>query len=156
MNRTKILGAYLLVAGIVQASLYLAMSLPGDHLWLMYFDPRLWIFFLEVTLKGPDLVTPWIFSWMSALWLIFLGGLIIFGHAWIKTYIISEILLSLPNVLLAIGVIWANMNPAHGFSIGELLFPVLVMLPFTIVPLTLAFWSRRQSPGRASDNPVRA
>jgi hypothetical protein len=63
MNRAKILGAYLLVAGIVQSGLYLAMSLPGDHLWLMYFDPRLALFFVEVTLKGPDLVAPWIFSW---------------------------------------------------------------------------------------------
>jgi hypothetical protein len=85
-----------------------------------------------------------------------LGGLMVFGHVWIKTYIVSEILLTLPNVLLAIGVILANMNPAHGFSVGELFVPALVMVPFTIIPLTLAFWSRKESSNVASHNPMRA
>ena len=155
MNRTKVLGWYLLLAGVAQAGLYAAMALRTDQLWLMYFDPRLAIFFLEIALKGPDLVTPWLISWLSAGWLIALGGIILLGHAWIKTYIVTEILLFLPNVLLAIGIIWANMNPAHGFSIGELFVPLLVWVPFTIVPLTLAFGALRQL-RRASANAARS
>jgi hypothetical protein len=156
MSRTKTLGAYLVVAGILQTCLYLVMSMPGDHLWLTYFDPRLAIFFLEIGLRGPELVTPWIFSWLSAVWIIAIGLLMLFNRPWVKTYIISEIVLSLPNMVLFVGIIWANLNAAHGFSIGELFLPVLIMIPFTLVPLTLAFRSRRKAAGIASDSAARA
>jgi hypothetical protein len=156
-QRTKNLGLYLMVGSTLQICLYLAMSLSTDKAdWLFYFDPRIGIFFLASGVRGAELVTPGIFQWLSAVWILLLGLMLLLGLPLVKTYIASEIVLSIPSVFFFLAIVWANLSPAHGFSVGELLFPVIVMLVFSVVPLFLAFRTRKKSARIDSSNPARA
>jgi hypothetical protein len=144
--RTKTLGLYLLVVSILQICLYLAISLSSDKAdWLFYFDPRLGIFFLESSLLGAEQVTPGIFQWLSAVWILLLGLLLLFGRSLVKTYIVSEIILSAPGVFFFLAIVWANLSPAHGFSVTELIFPLFVLVTFSVIPLVLAFRIRNKA-----------
>jgi hypothetical protein len=154
---TKTLGVYLLVGSILQLSLYLAMSLPTVKAdWLFYFDPRIGIFFLESGVRGVELIIPGIFQWLSAVWILLLGLMLLFGRVAVKVYIVSEIILSIPSVFFFLAIVWANLSPAHGFSVGELLFPVIVTIAFSIVPLVLAFRIRQKAARIELSNPARA
>ena len=146
MSRTRILGTYLAVAGILQALLYFAMSVKAKQLdWLFYFDPRIGIFYFETAWQGAnESVVPTILRWFTAAWILLLAGLLLGGRPLFKTYMVSEIILFLPSLMFFFLIIGANLNPAHGFSVGELLFPGLVALLFSVVPLILAFCSWRQ------------
>jgi hypothetical protein len=143
LRRVKILGGYLIIICVLQICVYLALSVSAEKYdWLFYFDPRIGIFFLESGLRGAEQVTPSIFRWLSAVWILALGLFLFTGRPLIRTYIVSEIILLLPNLLFVFGIVWASLSPAHGFSVGELFFPVLVMIAFSLVPLVLAFWAR--------------
>ena len=82
--------------------------------------------------------------------------MLLFGRQLVKTYIVSEIVLSIPNVFFFLAIVWANLSPAHGFSVGELLFPVVVMIAFSVVPLVLAFRTRKKAARIELSNPARA
>lgn len=145
-QRARTLGAYLLVGSVLQICLYLALSQQTDKAdWLFYFDPRIGIFFLESGARGAELIIPGVFQWLSAVWILLLGLMLLFVRPLVKTYIISEIILSIPNVLFFIAIVGANLSPAHGFSVGELFFPVIVMIAFSVVPLLLAFSIRKKA-----------
>lgn len=116
MNRTKLLGTYLLIGGIFQASLYLAISIFRDRDWLFYFDPRLGIFFLESSWRGTEQSIPGVMRWMTVVWILTLACLLLSGRRLIKTYAISEIVLLLPNVFFFVTIALVNLSPAHGFS----------------------------------------
>ena len=77
LKRTKISGAYLLVIGLIQIIIYIAMSAsPADYDWLFYFDPRIGIFYFEIVIRGTERITPEIFRWLSGA-LISIIGLIL-------------------------------------------------------------------------------
>jgi hypothetical protein len=144
-QRTKGLGIYLVAASTLQIFLYLALSLsPEKYDWLFYFDPRIGIFFLETAVRGAEQVAPGLFRWSSAIWILLLGLLMFGGRPLVKTYIAAELFLVLPNIVFFFAIVRSNLSPVHGFSIGELVFPVIVMLVFSLVPLVLAFriWRR--------------
>ncbi len=82
--------------------------------------------------------------------------MLLFGRPLVKTYIVSEIILSIPSVFFFLAIVWSNLSPAHGFSVGELLFPVLVMIAFSVVPLVLAFRIRKKAARIELSNPARA
>jgi hypothetical protein len=156
-QRTKTLGLYLILASLLQICLYLALSLSADKAdWLFYFDPRLGIFFLESGVRGAELIIPGIFQWLSAIWILLLGLMLLFGRALVKTYIVSETILSIPSVFFFLAIVLANLSPAHGFSVGELLFPGLVMIAFSVIPLVLAFRIRKKAARIELSNPARA
>jgi hypothetical protein len=98
MNRARILGGYLLLAGILQACAYVELATSGEHGWLFYFDPRIGTFFLETGWRSAEQVTPGIFRWLSVGWIPTLGVLLLSGRTLLKTCIVSEIAFSLPNV----------------------------------------------------------
>ncbi len=142
-KRVKILGAYLLVISLLQMCLYLAMSLSPDEFdWLFYFDPRAGMFFLEALVRGTEQIVPSLLRWLSAAWIFLIGGLLFSGRPIVKAYVASELILLLPNICFFLLIVWANLSPAHGFSVGELFFPILVTVIFSLVPLWLAWWSR--------------
>lgn len=69
-----------------------------------------------------------------------------FAVEWSADPHITEIVASIPNLFFFVVIALANLNPAHGFSIGELFLPVLVTMLFSILPLILAFriWRKRE------------
>ena len=146
LKRVRILGAYLTVACALQICLYLAMSISAEgYKWLFYFDPRIGLFVVESGIRGAEQPPPGFFAWVSAAWVLALGLLLLSGRPLIRTYVISEVALSAPNLLFVFAVALANLNPTHGFSVGELFFPVCVMIIFNVVPLILAFWARSKA-----------
>jgi hypothetical protein len=77
-------------------------------------------------------------QWLSAIWLFLISLSVLTGRKVFKIYMISEIFAAIPSLFFFIVVALANLNPVHGFSVRELLFPALVMILFTIVPLLIA------------------
>ena len=119
-RRIKVLGLYVLAGAVSQIVIYLAMSLwKGTTDWLIYFDLRVGLFYLESSLSGQEAVAPTLLRWASAFWLCGVALCLLSGRM-IKVYIISELLLSIPNILFVLDIVWANLNPTHGFSIAEL------------------------------------
>ena len=152
-QRTKTLGIYLLAGSILQLSLYLALSLSTDKAgWLFYFG----IFFLESGVRGAELINPGIVQWLSAVWILLLGLMLLFGRPLVKTYVVSEIILLIPGVFFFLAILGSNLSPAHGFSVGELLFPVIVMIAFSVVPLVLACRIRKKTARIELSDPARA
>lgn len=142
MNPTRVrtLGAYVSVVALFQFCIYIALpSGPGTWGWLVYFDPRIGLLFVEATLRGSEPAGAGVLQWLSALWLAALGVLMLTGRAPVVTYIASEIVLAGVTVLFFIMIAAANLSPSHGFSVGELFFPVIAMLFVTAIPLWLAF-----------------
>jgi hypothetical protein len=123
MNRTRILGAYVVVAGLLHAVLYLLLSTSRNHDWLFYFDPRIGTFFLETGWRGAEQIVPGVVRWLTVGWLVMIGVLLFTGRTLIQAYIISEIILSLPNIFFFVVIVLANLSPAHWFSVGECSFP---------------------------------
>lgn len=143
LKLARLLGAYLVMACVLQICAYLALSVSVEKFgWLYYLDPRIGIFFVESAVRGAEQPPPGVFGWVSAAWILALGLFLLSGRLRIKTYIISEIVLSLPNLLFVVAIALANLSSAHGFSVGELFFPVLVMIAFSVIPLILAFRAR--------------
>jgi len=135
----KFLGLYLLVAALLQIGIYSTLTVSIERFAaLIYFDPRIGMFFVESGLRGAELKDPGILQWLSAIWLLLIAIVLVLGHQRLKTYIISEIIASIPNLLFFVMVLLANLRPAHGFSVGELLFPIIITILFSIIPLILA------------------
>ena len=140
----------------MQIAIYLALALSkGRADWLIYFDPRLGLFYFESGLRGKEAVAPTLLRWLSAVWILALALFLLRGRR-LGTYIVSELVLSLPNVLFVATVLWANLSPAHGFSIAELLAPSMVMLVFSAVPMGIAVWAQKSKGKGSSYNPARA
>jgi hypothetical protein len=157
LKRSRVLGVYLLAAASCQLALYLAMTVSSEEGgWLMYFDPRIGIFFLESVVRGSESLAPGVLRWLSAFWILAIGLSWALGHPRLKTYVISEIVLLIPNVGFFLLIVLANLSPAHGFSVGELLFPSLIMVVFSVIPLWLAFWARGRQDEVVSLNLSRA
>jgi hypothetical protein len=121
LKRVKILGAYVTVLGALQICFLLGpmfISLERyesrPDLWLWYFNPRIGLTGLESETIGIP-----IFTLVSAPWILALGLLLLSGRTLIRTYVISEIVLSAPNLLFVLWTLAVNMSPAHGFSVGE-------------------------------------
>jgi hypothetical protein len=150
-EQVKILGIYLIAICALQSCLYLVMSFVAlkENLWLFYFEPRIGtIVITELFARGTQrVVLTGILRWLSVVWILALGLLMLFGRPLIKTYIVSEIILTLPSLLLFLVVVIiaaANLNSARfelGMTfLGMIFIPILVAVFFTIIPLGWAFW----------------
>ena|SRR2546421_1484023 len=146
MTRRSLVGTYILLAGLLQVSLYLAMTVSSQLDWLFYFDPRIGLYFLETILRGAEHAPPAMLDWLSAIVQIGLGVSLLLKKIPVKLYVISELVLSAPSLLFFALVVWGNLSPAHGFSIGELIVPIIVFVLFSAVPLLLTLRKRSQAP----------
>ena len=155
-SRVKILGCYVLAISVLQIVIYATLSLSkGTADWLIYFDPRIGLFYFESGLRGKEEAAPTLLRWISAFWLFGISIFLLSGRL-VGAYVLSELALSFPNILFVLAIVWANLSPAHGFSIAELFFPFLVMIAFSVVPLGIAFWARRSKEKAQSFHPGRA
>lgn len=134
-----------MVCGVLQGLLYLALSISRNCEWLCCFDSRIGIAFFELW-SGREQMEPSVVRWLTVGWILALGVLLFVGRRLVKTYIVSEIVLSLPNIVYFAMVALASFAPDPQFSVTGLLWPIIVTLVFSIVPLMLAFWSRRHHP----------
>jgi hypothetical protein len=144
LARVKFLGIYLIAICSLQICLYFILFLnPKDLRVLLKFDPRYGIFALEavfrVFLGSAEPVAYSIFSWLTAGWMLTLGILLSFGRPLLKTYIISEIIFSLPSLLLSLAVVVVVLTSGSRFSNYDL-FTILIPLSFSIIPLVWAIW----------------
>lgn len=150
-QRTTWLSLYLLMASLLQVGIYLAITFsPEKFIELFYFDPRIGLFFIESWIRGAELKAPGILQWLAAIWLMMISLLLFSGRAILKTYLISEIIASIPSLFFFVLIALANLSPAHGFSVGELFFPVLVMLVFTVIPAVSALMIWRKNARQVS------
>jgi membrane protein insertase Oxa1/YidC/SpoIIIJ len=149
-ERAKILGIYLIVICALQTCLYLAISFVAlkENLWLLEFEPRIGtIVIIELFFRGTQQILTGILRGLSVVLILALGLLMLSGRPLVKTYIVSEIILALPNFLLLLIVLVigaVSLSSAHnetGMTFMRMTFiPILVMVFFTIIPLGLAFW----------------
>lgn len=144
--RVKFLGIYLIAICSLQICLYFIVSLyPKDFAVLASFAPHLGIYTLE-KLFLPKGAAFGIFSWLTAGWILTLGILLFFGRPLLKTYIISEILFSLPSLLLFLVMFAVVLIYPKGFlslPVHDVFFILgMVTTPFfsTIIPLVWAIW----------------
>jgi hypothetical protein len=105
---------------------------------LFYFDPRIGLVAFGEML-GPYSIVLQVVRWMSPFWIL---ALAIWGfneRRPVRLYMFSEMVLACPSVLFFLLVLWANMGLSHGFSVGELLIPLMMFSLFTISPLMVAW-----------------
>ena len=150
MKRTDILAVYLSVLALLQIGLYFVLVNRGSMGALLYLDPRLgidaWLTGGKMSAEARSSMT--VLSqeirWIAATWILGLGLLLTFRKPVVKLYVVSECLLSLPTLAFFGMVILANLSQGHGFSIGELFFPLVVFSIYTIAPLYIALQDWRK------------
>ena len=126
---------------MAQALLYLAALLLQDRaVWLFYLDPRIGLFLLESAIRQRE-VFPGLLSWMSVILLGVVGGTLVRNPSRVRLYLTAEAILAFPTFIFIVAVVAANMGPAQGFSVGELLVPVPVFLVVSAFPFCIAYRS---------------
>ena len=143
---------------MAQVLLYLvALILQDRAVWLFYLDPRIGLFMLESAIRQRE-VFPGVLSWMSVILLGVVGLPSVGNPSRVRLYLIAEAILALPTFLFIVAVIAANIGPAHGFSVGELLVPVPVFLAVSVFPFCVAYRSLKPlaNPPLPADPPPKA
>lgn len=133
MRTPRTLGAYLVLIGIAQITIYLIITFWKDLDWLFYFDPRFGLYALDSVLTHAE--NPGILCWLSTAWVITTGIMLLCEMRVLKTYVVGEAILALPSVIAFIFIFQADLNPAHGFSRTELQGPLISFIVATVIPL---------------------
>ena len=140
-RRFRCLGTAITVLGCAQLALYIIWLRRGA-MKSFYFDPRIGFTLLdrfgETGTEGPKSL-----HWLSAFAEVILGFGISLKPRMIYLYLVTEVLFSLPSIVLFAVVLWANVSPAHGMSIGELLIPIPVFLLFSAAPWMIGYRLRK-------------
>ncbi len=135
--RHVVLGTYMLNVASAQLVLYATAAARPDLSALFYLDPRIGLFFLESFVRGGD-SDPAVLSWVSVIVLGVLGVDVLRGPEGVRRYRAIEAALALPSVAFYLFVLAANIHPAHGFSVRELIAPVTVFTFATVIPVALS------------------
>ncbi len=124
----KGLGAYLVVLSLYQSVAYAYLS---DMTGL---DPRAGIsMVMEGMIRKSHRATD-VMEWASVVWLFGLGVAFLFGKYVFRTYIISEVLLAAPTILLLIS--WSPYLFFSSFAWFAVM--ILVFSVFTVLPIGIA------------------
>jgi hypothetical protein len=136
-SKTTKLGRCLCCLAIAQVAYYLISYRSDLRNITFYFDPRIGWTFFESFVRGRD-VFPSAYSLVSAMMLFGMGWLLFHNFMSVKWYLLLEVLMALPSVVLMSVALFARMNSVHGFSASELLAPVTIFCLFTLFPLVWA------------------
>ena len=156
MKRRDILAVYLSVLAFLQIGLYFVSFDRGSMGALLYLDPRLginaWLTGGQMTAEAQSnmAILSQKIRWITAVWILVLGLLLTFRKPVVRLYVVSECLLALSTVAFFGMVVLANLTPSHGFSLGELFFPLMVFSIYTIAPLYIALQDWRVTLGKSS------
>ena len=138
------LGIFAICVAVVQLALYAALAFgPKEWDWLFYFDPGIGWIFIESAIRQTETI-PGISSWLTAA-VTFVVGATLYSLPRVRLYLVAETILALPTLLFIIWIAVANMSPAHGFSVGELLVPAIVFSVFSVLPLAAVIVARRRA-----------
>jgi hypothetical protein len=130
------LSIYVGCVALGQLILYAKAYYDPRARWLFYFDPRIGLFFFESGLRGSTSPQfPALSSVVSAVILAAVGVGLVLEKLSVLTYLIVEALMTLPNLAFVGWIAMANLSPAHGFSVGELVLPAIVFAVASGFPL---------------------
>ncbi len=151
MKGQRFLAIYLIVIALLQSALYLAFFGQTGRDWLFYFDPRIGIDALLTSwsmtseLRAALTTLSEAIRWLSATWLLVLGILLFLRKPVVTVYVICESLLSVASIVFFGVILIANVSPVHGFSVGEMIWPLMVFIGFSAIPLYLGIRAWRRS-----------
>jgi hypothetical protein len=131
IQRERLLGGYLFALCFYQIGIY---RWPGGPPFIL--DPRAGIpvFLINHFFFDNKVIYP--VEWITATWLVFLAIMIFFRGKFLKTYLVSEILLAAPTAYyIAVLAIQRGGHFAPGFK--DLVLTAVLFTGFSLVPIAL-------------------
>ncbi|NNE67604.1 MAG: hypothetical protein HKN33_13655 [Pyrinomonadaceae bacterium] len=128
---SRILGIYLVVISVLQIALYLYLSSGSFDLELgsrEFVDPRIGWSILGHSLLG----------WLTAIWVFAIGSAFVLGRKPFVTYISTELILGLPQIVAAIP--YGLINWSEGEGIHQGITQIILAVLFTVIPITWAIY----------------
>ena len=142
-KRQRLLGAYLLGLSLYQIGIY---RWPGGPPFIL--DPRAGIPVLLINHFSFDNKVIYPVEWITATWLLFVAAIIFLRGRFLKTYLISELVLAAPTAYY-IGVLATRHGGDFAPGFKDLLLTTFLFLVFSVAPAGLAawcIWRARQRP----------
>jgi len=134
IKQRRFLGAYLFGLCIYQIGIY---CWPGGPPFIL--DPRAGIPVLLINHFSFDNKVIYPAEWITAGWLVLMAAMICFRERFLKTYLISELVLAAPTAYyIAVLAIQHGGDFAPGFK--DLLLTIILFVLFSVVPAGLAAW----------------
>jgi hypothetical protein len=138
-KRQRLLGAYLFGLCLYQIGIY---RWPGGPPFIL--DPRAGIPVLLINHFSFDNKVIYPVEWITAAWLVLVAAMIFFRGQFLKTYLISELVLAAPTAYyIGVLAIQHGRDFAPGFK--DLLLTIFLFLVFSAVPAGLAAWHIRRT-----------
>jgi hypothetical protein len=138
-KRHRLIGAYLFGLCIYQIGIY---RWPGGPPFIL--DPRAGIPVLLINHFSFDNKVIYPVEWITAGWLVLMAAMIFFRGQFLKTYLISELVLAAPTAYyIAVLAIQHGGDFAPGFK--DLLLTITLFVVFSVVPAGLAAWEIARS-----------
>jgi hypothetical protein len=136
-GRTRLLGGYLLALCLYQIGIY---RWPGGPPFIL--DPRAGIPVLLINHFSFTNGVIYPVEWVSAGWLVFLAGMILFRGKLVRLYLISECVLAAPTAYY-IALLIAQRGGHFAPGLKDVALTFLLFLFFSIFPMGLAIQSLR-------------
>jgi hypothetical protein len=132
---TRWLGGYLFGLCLYQIGIY---RWPGGPPFIL--DPRAGIPVLLINHFSFDNKVIYPVEWITAAWLVFLAAMIFFRGKFLKTYLISELVLAAPTAYY-IGVLAVQHGGDFAPGFKDLLLTIFLFIVFSAVPAGLGAWA---------------
>src|ERR1700674_3340077 len=137
-HRERLLGAYLFALCIYQIGIYFW---PGGPPFIL--DPRAGIPVLLINHFSFDNKVIYPVEWITAAWLVLMAAMIFFRGKFLKTYLMSEVILAAPTAYY-IGVLAVQHGGDFAPGFKDLLLSIFLFFVFSVVPAGVAVWCIRQ------------
>lgn len=140
----------MIAGGLLEAG---ALLLANVNFWMpAMLPPRAGLIMLVLDRLIPiPLVRVFLTEGASACWLVTLGVLFVFGKRPLKTYVVSEILLSAPTLWLGISLVLTGGG--HVFTMENGLSLLVVFTFLSAIPILWTIWIWKQNSLRKSVKP---
>jgi hypothetical protein len=131
-KRERLLGGYLLALSVYQIGIY---RWPGGPPFIL--DPRAGIPVLLINHFSFDNKVIYPVEWITATWLVLMAAMLFFRGRFLKTYLISEIILAAPTAYY-IGVLAIRHGGDFAPGFKDLLLTAFLFAVFSLAPIGLA------------------
>jgi hypothetical protein len=132
LHRQRLLGVYLFGLCVYQIGIYCWPSGPPFIL-----DPRAGIPVLLINHFSLDNKVIYPVEWITATWLVFLAAMIFFRGKFLKTYLISELVLAAPTAYY-IGVLARRHGGDFAPAFMDLVLTAILFTVFSLAPILMA------------------